>query len=288
MREQLVTQITLGIASGDLPTGEKLPSRGEIARRFEIHANTVSNAYQELAEKNLIEFRPGSGFYVCEPKADNDFENELDTLTAKFFADAQTLGFSTDEIQNALEKHLENNSAGHFLVIESDRELREILIEEIRSATNRQVAGIGFDEFRNDFKKLEAIFVALSDEEEKIQSFLPAEKNCVFLKSNSVVDALVGETRPAEEELIAVVSGWKNFLLMAKTILVAAKIDADSIVLRLTSEKNWQRGLENASMIICDSLTAKKSFPTDTNVRPFPLISELSKQNLCRLIGNNK
>ena len=54
IRDQLVTQMTLALSAGDIAVGEKLPSRGELARRFGIHENTVSNAYKILAENGLI------------------------------------------------------------------------------------------------------------------------------------------------------------------------------------------------------------------------------------------
>jgi hypothetical protein len=73
---------------------------------------------------------------------------------------------------------------------------------------------------------------------------------------------------------------------MAKTILVAAKVENDSIITRSTSEENWQKGLNNASMIICDSLTAKH-FSNNEKVRPFRLISDDSLQELCGSIRKN-
>ena len=59
VREQIITQITLGIASGDLVVGTRLPSTSEIARRYKIHSNTVSNAYQILAEQLKAQFGIG-------------------------------------------------------------------------------------------------------------------------------------------------------------------------------------------------------------------------------------
>ncbi|MEO6393118.1 MAG: GntR family transcriptional regulator, partial [Pyrinomonadaceae bacterium] len=49
LREQLAAQIILGVVSGDLAPGQRLPSTRELARRYEIHANTVSAAYRNLA-----------------------------------------------------------------------------------------------------------------------------------------------------------------------------------------------------------------------------------------------
>src|SRR5688500_19380741 len=64
IREQLITQITLGIVSNDLKPSERLPSTRDLARRYSIHANTVSAAYRELARRGWVEFRKGSGVYV--------------------------------------------------------------------------------------------------------------------------------------------------------------------------------------------------------------------------------
>lgn len=47
IREQLVTQIVLGIVSNDLKISERLPSTRDLARRYDIHANTVSAAHRE-------------------------------------------------------------------------------------------------------------------------------------------------------------------------------------------------------------------------------------------------
>jgi GntR family transcriptional regulator len=44
IREQLVTQIVLGIVSNDLKANARLPSTRDLARRYEVHANTVSAA----------------------------------------------------------------------------------------------------------------------------------------------------------------------------------------------------------------------------------------------------
>lgn len=77
-----------------------------------------------------------------------------------------------------------------------------------------------------------------------------------------------GETRPTADDLIAVVSGWESFLVLAKTMLVAARIEPESLLIRSTKEQNWRKGLNAASMIICDSLTAKNLSNYQTRVFP--------------------
>ena len=280
VRDQLVTQITLGIISGDLPFGKKLSSTRELARRFQIHANTVSSAYQKLGRRGLIEFKKGSGFYVCGPKQkDLDCKTELDALIADFFQTAQSHGFSKDEIKKRLQKWFAVQTPEQILLIESDQNLREILVEEIKQATTLRVVGTSFEDFQSKHQTTNAHFVAMFDEKPKMESVLSADKTCFFIRARSVSDSLTGETRPSQDDLIAVVSGWEKFLAWSKTILVAAGIENDSIILRLTAEKNWKKGLKNASLIICDALTAKE-FPNDKRVRLFRLIADSSLEGL--------
>ena len=53
IREQLVTQVVLGILSDDLAPGERLSSTRELARRFDVHPNTVSAGYRQLEREAL-------------------------------------------------------------------------------------------------------------------------------------------------------------------------------------------------------------------------------------------
>jgi DNA-binding transcriptional regulator YhcF (GntR family) len=57
VRQQLVRQALLGILSGDLAEGTRLPSLRTTARRYRIHANTVSSAYHDLLEAGWLELR---------------------------------------------------------------------------------------------------------------------------------------------------------------------------------------------------------------------------------------
>ncbi len=281
VREQLVTQIKLGIASGDLAVSDRLPSTSEIARRYKIHANTVSNAYQILAEQGWLEFKKGSGFYVREKNPDN-LENSLDKLIAHFIQIAQAQGFSTEEIKTRLLRYLDSQKSNKLFVVEDDEALREILIEELSAAAKFEIGGVNFEDFEQNLLKTDANFSAMFDKKAKISAVLPIGKSCVFLKARSAAASMIGETRPTPDDLIAVVSGWKNFLILAKTMLVAVKIEPESLIIRATHEENWRKGLNTASMIICDSLTAK-NLSDFRNVRIFRLIAEESLDEISQM-----
>lgn len=281
VREQIITQITLGIASGDLPPATRLPSTREIALRYKIHSNTVSNAYQILAEQGWLEFRKGSGFYVRET-APEAGENSLDRLISRFVGAAQEAGFSIEEIKSRLAHFFDSNHSNKLFLIENDAGLRDILVAEIRAATALEVVGAALENLEKLAAKRGANFAAMFDEKTKINNILPPEKTCVFLKANSAAASMKGEARPTPADLIAVVSGWDNFLVIAKTMLVAANIEPESLLIRSTAEENWRKGIGAASMIICDSLTAKELSDLP-NVRAFRLIAEESLSELAQL-----
>ena len=281
VREQLTTQIILGVVSGDLPVGARLPSTREIARRFGVHSNTVSNAYQQLAERGWLEFHQGSGFYVCDAKPETP-ENSLDKIIGEFFQTAQKQGFSKGEIKARLMQFFEIQPPENFLVVESDDDLREILVEEIKQATDFEVDATSFEEFQKNHRKANSVFIAMFDEAAKIRSVLSSNKTCISLKARSVADSMKDQQRPTEEDLIAVVSGWERFLGMAKTMLLAANIDAESLLIRSTKQIDWKKGLNSASMVICDSLAAK-NFQNDERVRKFQLISDESLSEIKHL-----
>src|SRR5687768_3183724 len=131
IREQLVTQISLGIASGDIAPGEKLPSTRELARRFGIHANTVSAAFTELSRQHAIERRPGSGVYAAVPSGNGHNGAGLEHMLHDFVAGAARKGFSREQIGAAMKGWLSAAAVPSIAIIEPNSSLRRILVEEI-------------------------------------------------------------------------------------------------------------------------------------------------------------
>ncbi len=281
IHEQIVTQIRLGVASLDLLPGEKLPSTRELARRFKIHQNTVSAAFRELAADGVVEFRKGSGVFVAQP-ADGASRPRLEDIFSQFFDRAASHGYSRQEIEDHLRERLQPQRRTGLLLIESDPVLREIVIEEIRTATGIRADGVEFEKFAEDPAANGTPLAAMFDEKEKLRPVLPSGSACIFLDANSVPGSLSGRPRPAADELIAIVSGWGKFIALAKLFLVAAQIEPERFVARMTSDEDWHKGLDQASMIICDSLAATH-FPNDPRVQVFPLVAASSLEKLREL-----
>ena len=81
------------------------------------------------------------------------------------------------------------------------------------------------------------------------------------------------------DDLVAVVSGWTGFLTFARIMLLAAKIDPGNLIVRSTSDDDWERAIRPASLIISDSLTTTYLDGLD-GVRSFRVISDESLAEL--------
>jgi len=281
LREQLATQILLGIVSNDLKPGQKLPSTRELARRYDIHSNTVSAAFQDLERRGWVEFRKGSGVYVRERSVDaaTDPKLELDQLISTLLQVARERGHSLGEIQARIKRWLETQPPDHFLVIEPDEEMRSILIAEIREAIGFRVSGAGIDECSRPEVLAGAAAVAMYGQAEAVRAALPADASCLLLRLRSVPGSIAGQERPSADSLVTVVSRWPDFLKWARTILVAAALDPDAMSFRDARERGWQKGLSSSAMVITDALTATR-LPSGCRTRVFRIIADSSLDEL--------
>jgi DNA-binding transcriptional regulator YhcF (GntR family) len=283
LHEQLVTQIILGIVSDDLKAGERLPSTRELARRYRIHANTVSAAYRELVRRSWVEFHKGSGIYVRKRTGDVDGQgSELEILISRLFRTARDRGYSVAELQSELKRWLGVQPPDHFLLIEHDAELRAILAAEIEAATGARVRSIGLDDRTDGSMLVGALILALYGQVESVRAHLPSGTELVALRSRSVAEAMHGHTPPPVDALVAVVSRWPEFLRWSRAMLVAAGLDADSLSFVDARTSGWKRGLSAAEFVITDSLTASR-LPKSCNPRVFKILSDASRDELIRL-----
>ncbi|MEW6129555.1 MAG: GntR family transcriptional regulator [Acidobacteriota bacterium] len=279
VREQLATQITLGIISGDLKPNQKLPSTRELSHRLQIHQNTVSAAYRDLAERGWVEFHKGSGVYVRELDASlaSDATLELDRLIANLIQTARAKGYGMREIAARIKHWIEAQPPDHFLLIEPDEGLRRILVAEIEQATGFRVLGSTIEACAKNLAG--AAPVALYSRTEQVRAALPVGASCLFLHMRSVPEALEGQARPEAEDLITVVSHWEELFKWSRTVLVAAGIDPETICFRSAGVDDWQKGLQQSWLVITDALTAEQ-LNTDCNYRVFRILADSSLDEL--------
>lgn len=281
IREQLVTQVILGILSDDLAPGQRLPSTRELARRFHVHANTISAGYRQLERERWVEFRRGSGVYVRAQKPETPLSPALavDHLIAVMFRSARKLDLSLPELRARLRHWLDLQPPDHFLLIEPDQQLGAIIAAEMRLAVTFRVNTATFDDLPAAADG--AIAVALPNRVAAIRQKLPAGSELLTLQVRSVPASLGGWLPAPTAALIGVASAWPGFLKTARTVLAAAGFHADSLLFRDAGQPHWQRGLKQTVAVVCDSVTATQ-LPAGCRAIPFALLSESSIAELRR------
>jgi DNA-binding transcriptional regulator YhcF (GntR family) len=208
IREQLVTQVVLGILGDDLAPGQRLPSTRELARRFHLHPNTVSAGYRQLARDRWVENRRGSGVFVRANKPEIALSSglALDQMIADLFCGARKRGVSLPVLRSRLRQWLELQPPDHFLLVEPDEELRRIVAAEMQQAVNLPVMSCGLEDCR---KALDgSIPVALTNREVTVRQTLPAGTELLVLGFRSVPSSLKQWLPAPSGALVGVTSKW--------------------------------------------------------------------------------
>ena len=279
IREQLVTQVVLGILGDDLAPGQRLPSTRELARRFQLHPNTVSAGYRQLAKGRWVEHRRGSGVFVRASKPEMPLSSALalDQMIAGLFRSARGQGVSLPALRSRLRQWLELQPPDHFLLIEPDEELRRVVVAEIGSAVSLPVISCGLGDCVTALEG--SIPVALPNRLGTVREILPEGTELLALSFRSVPSSLKQWLPAPAGALVGIASRWPDFLKLARTMMSAAGFHPDSLVFRDARKPNWQRGLKQTAAVVCDSVTAKE-LPAGCRAVPFSLIAESSIEEL--------
>jgi GntR family transcriptional regulator len=276
LREQLTTQVRLGVLCRELMPGERLPSTRELARRFGIHANTASAAYRELEQDGWLEFRHGSGVYVRanRPALPRTPELAVDELIGELVAKGRKAGASAELIRGRMRRWMEMEPPGHWLVIDPDEELRRIVITEMRQAVRRPVEGCAPDDCVEAHEVLDkAMPVVLPSKAAMVRKLLPAGSELTVLQVHPVAPALGGYLPAPAGVLVGIASRWGEFQRVARTMLIAAGIAPESLIVCDATKPGWKRGLGQTAAVVCDAVTAPE-LPWDRRAIEFRLLAE--------------
>ncbi len=279
LREQLTTQVRLGILCRELRPGERLPSTRELARRFGIHANTASAAYRELEQAGWLEFRHGSGVYVraTRPTLPRSPELAVDELIGELVARARKLGAPPALVSARLRRWLEMEPPRRWLVIEPDPELMRIVIAEMEQAVALPVLGCAPEEAAGAIEG--AMPVVLPSKAAAVRKLLPAGTELTVLQVHPVAPAL-GSYLPAPAGvLVGIASRWAEFQRVARTMLIAAGMAPDSLLVSDATKPGWKRGLSSTAGVVCDAVTAPE-LPAGCRAIEFRLLAEGTLEQL--------
>ncbi len=285
LREQLITQVILGILSRELAPGQRLPSTRDLSRRFGIHATTASAAYRELETQGWVELRHGSGVFVCTTRPEGSLSPEMaiDQMIGDMAARARKLAASDAVLKARLRRWLALEPPARWLVIEPDPELRRIVITEMEQALSLPVIGCGPEDCCKPSMLEGSIAAVLPSKAAAVRKLLPPGIELTTLQIHPVTAELESYLRrymPAHStDLVGIASRWADFQRIGQTMLVAAGLAPECLLVRDATKPGWKRGLEAAAAIVCDADLAQQ-LPARCHAIVFRLLGEPSLADL--------
>ncbi len=104
LKERIVTMVLDGL----LKPGEALPSVRQVAADYQLNPITVSRAYQELADEQLVEKRRGLGMFVTPDAPEQLLTSErrrfLDDEWPAIVERIERLGLSWADLETSIPK----------------------------------------------------------------------------------------------------------------------------------------------------------------------------------------
>ncbi len=100
---QIVEYVYDGIASGQWPEAQRVPSVRDLAAQLQVNPNTVMRAYERLQAAEIITNSRGIGYFVAEGAKQRVVELKraefFETTLPEIFDTMETLGISWEEVQ---------------------------------------------------------------------------------------------------------------------------------------------------------------------------------------------
>jgi len=229
VRDQLVAQLEMHILSGEVSAGTRLPSVRALARRLDVHANTVSAAYRELQKVGHVERRQGSGVYVRShgPRTLEDAK-DLDDMIRMALLAAFRRGFQPEEIRKAITRWLAAASVDRVLVVDVEKEMGELLVRELTTVLTTPVQTVTIDELTADPAR--AMGAVIAAHRYHVGRIVPLVAGVPVVALNIEVPDVRGTVRKLPPGSLVSVVAHSPSLLPIATVLLQTMRDADITV----------------------------------------------------------
>ena len=107
---QIADQIRQAVVSQTITPGDPLPSVRALAKELVINPNTVAKAYAELTRDGFLESQQGRGVFVGQRRqvfSKAERARRLDAALDVFLGEALTVGYTADQIREAVGQRLD-------------------------------------------------------------------------------------------------------------------------------------------------------------------------------------
>lgn len=257
VREQVAAQVEFLIATGTLRPGDALPSVRSLARQLRIHYNTVSQAYQDVAHKDLVTARRGGRMIVRTPDRPliPPATPDLDDLINGVVRTALQHGYTLQQLRDRVRDRMLEERPDHGLVLSFDAGMRQLLQLELRQALGRDVHACSPDELAaNPGLAIGAVVVGPPGVLPRVSQILPKSRPPVAIVYSSAgehLDMVRGLRQPS---VVAVVSVSLGFIEVARGVLGPVVAARHSLVECFLNDGVPER-IPAADILFCDTMS---------------------------------
>lgn len=256
VKDQLIEQIGLQIASGTLKPKDKLPSIRQLAQKLEIHHSTVTAAYNQLEEAGLLEIRQGSGVRVANRSLAGDGQKELslEALFKQCLARAAESGLSREQVSTFAERMLKSKPIERILVVDRNEDFHPLLSAELSPHFSLPVQPISFEKLaKNQGLLADSLIVTSFYHLYPLQSLDLDPTRFVVCTVEPGRDEMDALTALKSGSLVAIVSISKTLLKMANNMAAAVRGEEVAVRTLATDEKQEiQYVMKHANLVLCD------------------------------------
>jgi DNA-binding transcriptional regulator YhcF (GntR family) len=269
IRDQLIEQIAVQIASGILKNKEKLPSIRALADRLGIHYSTVTAAYNHLADAGLLEIRQGSGVRVAgkESPSDTQGKQPLETLLNEFTAKVAEQGYSKADLNAALKKLEKRSPVKRILAVDTNPDFHPILLAELKPHFDMEVQTCTVEELKKQNYE-DALIVSSLYHVSAFQDNIADLTRLVVCNIEPGAAEIGAATALPSGKLVLLVSVSHTMFKIASKLI--ASVRGEEIPIRTvmpsdTTELNYM--MKHADLILCDSSSQAAVLPIAGKVK---------------------
>ncbi len=262
VRDQLVEQIGLQIASGILPGNEKLPSIRALAQKLGIHHGIVNAAYNRLAESGMLEIRHGSGVRVV-PRiglGQNQEQADVYSLFVQFVEQANRLGYSKDDIARCYERFIKREKITKIVVVDRNPDFHAVILAELQNNFSVPVMACTAEQLHKDHSILKDSLVITSLYHFLSVHKLPIDPTRFLICNIQPPETLLKMIKELPDaSIILLISVSPTLLKIGSNI--AAALRGESIVVRTIDaddETEIAYMMKHAQAVICDLPSKEK------------------------------
>lgn len=273
LRDQVRAQLEVGILTGSLSPGERLPSVRALATRLGLHRNTVLGAYHDLVAAGNVTMRRGAGIRVRSDRPENASLARAVSCLKDGLEAAVAHGLTRRQVREAFFRLSEEERPHSILVVDPSPEMGRVYAVEIARATSMHVRAVVPEVLRCNPPLVQGtVVLALPHHLRMVRELVPW--NVVHPFRLAVPPVVRREVEALRDGGLVVVASESCQLLEFSVAILWAEAPAGVVIKGALANKgsNWRRVCAGADVVLADAVTATRLDGTVGKLVEMPLL----------------